>query len=94
MNKTKSKVMLGMLAGAAAGAIAGVLFAPGAGKSTRKQLVNKGRETVEDLKSKADNLAFRITEDYLSGNPEDFERLSEGSNRIRSGAYVPGSTLR
>ncbi len=39
---SSGKVFLGILAGAAAGALAGILFAPEKGSKTRKKIVKKG----------------------------------------------------
>lgn len=41
------KFVAGALIGAAAGAIAGILFAPKAGKETRKDIANKAKEYTE-----------------------------------------------
>lgn len=48
----KGKMLLGLLAGAAAGAVAGILLAPGKGSETRKNLSKRGRDTVDNLKVK------------------------------------------
>ena len=50
------KVVLGTVAGLALGAIAGILFAPEKGSATRKQIMDKGDDYVDKLKSKAENL--------------------------------------
>ena len=41
MKKTTASFLMGLLAGAAAGAIAGILFAPDKGSKTRENLRNK-----------------------------------------------------
>jgi gas vesicle protein len=41
------KVVLGLLAGVAAGAILGILFAPDKGSNTRKKIVDKGEGYAE-----------------------------------------------
>ena len=56
------KVLLGILAGIAAGALVGVLFAPDKGSSTRKKITKKGEDYVESLTEKFnDFLAGRGT---------------------------------
>ncbi len=52
MNKY-SKIGLVFLAGAAAGAIAGILFAPDKGSETRKKMSDKAREFSDIVKEKA-----------------------------------------
>lgn len=46
------KVILGALAGLAVGAIAGILLAPDKGSVTRKKIVDKGDDYLDELKSK------------------------------------------
>ncbi len=53
----KSNIVLAILAGAAAGAIVGVLYAPAKGSQTRKKLYKKGGQALEDLRDKAYILA-------------------------------------
>ena len=52
----RGKVILGMLAGAAAGSLIGILFAPDKGVDTRKKVVHKGGEYVNDLKEKINGI--------------------------------------
>ena len=47
-----SKVLLGVVVGLAAGAMAGILMAPDSGSNTRKKLSSQGQGVVDDLKSK------------------------------------------
>jgi gas vesicle protein len=53
---SSGKVVLGLLAGVAAGAVAGILFAPAKGSKTRKRILRKGEDYVDVLKDKMDDL--------------------------------------
>jgi gas vesicle protein len=53
---SRGRIVLGVLAGLAAGAIIGILFAPAKGTDTRKKIVNKGEEYVGNLKEKINGL--------------------------------------
>jgi gas vesicle protein len=58
----KSNVVLGILAGAAVGALLGVLFAPDKGSKTRRKIYRKGEDIVDDLKDKALDLAEKAND--------------------------------
>jgi len=49
---SKSKVLAGLLVGAAAGAVLGLLLAPEKGSDTRKKIADKKNKFGEDLKNK------------------------------------------
>jgi gas vesicle protein len=49
---SSGKVLLGVLAGVAAGALLGVLFAPDKGWNTRKRISKKADDYAEELKDK------------------------------------------
>jgi gas vesicle protein len=53
---SRGKIILGALAGVAAGALIGILFAPDKGSNTRKKIVHKGEEYVDNLKEKISGL--------------------------------------
>ena len=76
----KGTVLFGLLAGAAAGAVAGVLLAPGKGSETRRNLSNKSRETVDNLKGKVNDFVDTVADKYLSGTE------SQNSGGFRDGS--------
>ena len=49
---SSGKVVLGLLTGVAAGAIAGLLFAPDKGSGTRKKIIKKGKNYEKKLEKK------------------------------------------
>jgi gas vesicle protein len=56
MIMARGRIILGVLAGVAAGALIGILFAPDKGSSTRKKIVHKGEDYVENLKEKINGI--------------------------------------
>lgn len=73
------KVILGTVAGLALGVIAGILFAPEKGSTTRRQIMDKGNGFVEDLKSKFDEFRDTITEKFEStkDDAENFANIGK-----------------
>jgi gas vesicle protein len=61
---SSGKVFLGVLAGLAAGAMLGVLFAPDKGTETRKKIVKKGDEYVDALSEKFNEFLDDVTEKF------------------------------
>lgn len=59
-----NKVVLGVLAGVAVGALAGILFAPAKGIKTRKRIVSKARSYTDELQSKIEDLVDDVSEQY------------------------------
>ncbi len=56
------KVLLGVLAGVATGALLGILFAPAKGSRTRRRILRQGESYVDGLKEKFNEYADTITE--------------------------------
>jgi len=75
------KILLGVLAGVAAGALLGVLFAPDKGTVTRKKIVKKGDHYADALKVKFDEYMDTISEKIEDGE-EYAEDLKEKFNEF------------
>ncbi len=69
---SRGKIVLGALAGVAAGTLIGILFAPDKGSSTRKKITDKGEEYVHNLKGK-------ITGVMNNGEHKRTERVRESA---------------
>jgi gas vesicle protein len=67
-----SKVLLGVVVGLAAGAMAGILMAPEKGSETRKKISTKGQGYVDDLKGKFN--------DFLDGFMSHVETVKDDAN--------------
>lgn len=58
----KEKLLLGALAGLAAGAILGILLAPKKGRTMRKNLIRKGEYLAGTAKDKVDEFLHNVSE--------------------------------
>ncbi|MBK8703077.1 MAG: YtxH domain-containing protein [Saprospiraceae bacterium] len=70
------KLLLGILAGLAAGAAMGILFAPDKGASTRKKITNKGDAYLNELGNKFSDLIDGVVK-KIETVKEDALRLAE-----------------
>ena len=59
-----SKLLLGVLAGMAAGAVLGILLAPDKGSETRRKIMDKSGEFADDIKEKFNGVSNSIKEKY------------------------------
>ncbi len=57
---SSGKLLLGVLAGVAVGALAGILLAPDKGSETRKKISKKGDEYIDTLKEKFNDFLEQI----------------------------------
>lgn len=61
---SSGKVLLGVLAGLAAGAMIGVLFAPDKGTVTRKNITKKGEDYADAVKEKFNEFLDSISDKF------------------------------
>ena len=71
-----AKVVLGVLAGAATGALLGVLFAPAKGAVTRRTYVRKGERQLDELKHSFNEFIDSLT-DKFDKVKEDVSEFAE-----------------
>jgi len=82
-----SKVLLGVVVGLAAGAMAGILMAPDSGPNTRKKLSSQGQGMVEDLKGKFN--------DFLDGFMNQVETVKDDDSDMADRAKAKiGETIK
>lgn len=59
-----TKTVLGILLGMGIGVAVGVLFAPDKGSNTRKKIMDKGKDYVDDLKHQFDGIKQEASEKF------------------------------
>lgn len=82
-----SKVLLGVLAGAATGAILGVLFAPDNGVETRRRLGEGSRDIANNLKSKFSELVDGIADKYENAKEGAADLIEQGKQKASNLAH-------
>jgi len=75
-----AKVVLGVVAGAATGALLGVLFAPARGTVTRRSILRKGERQVDDLKHSFNEFIDSITDKFDKVKEEVVDFAEEAMN--------------
>jgi gas vesicle protein len=86
------KILIGVLAGAVAGTVLGILYAPDKGSNTRKRFSRKSYTYSDELEEKFNELIDSITEQFQTVVEEvnlmaDAERLKSEKLKAKS----PGS---
>lgn len=76
------KLVLGLLAGVAAGAVLGILFAPNKGSKTRKKILSKGEKYSDELKEKYDGMAEAVSEKYDELKAEAENIIQKGKEKF------------
>jgi gas vesicle protein len=81
---SSGKVLLGLLAGIAAGALLGVLFAPDKGSVTRGKISRKGEDYAETLKEKFNEFLDNISEKFEEVKEEVSDHAEQGKAKSES----------
>jgi gas vesicle protein len=79
---SSGKVFLGVLAGAATGALAGILFAPAKGSKTRKKISRKGEDYLDAVKESYNDLLDTITEKMEKVKEDVSEFADKKMNKV------------
>ena len=77
------KVLLGLVAGAAAGAVLGILFAPEKGTITREQISQKGEDLLASLKTKFDDFLETANKEMEVAKSEAEDLLAKGKEKAQ-----------
>jgi len=75
------KVLSGLVAG---GAVLGILFAPEKGSFTRNQISQKGKDLMDNLKTKFDDFLVNATNEMEEVKSEAEDLLAKGRKRESS----------
>lgn len=76
------KVLLGVLAGVATGAVLGILFAPDKGSSTRKKIAKKSDEYAEELGVKFDKIMDSISDKFETVRMDAVHLVEKGKRKL------------
>jgi len=77
------KVLLGILAGAAAGAALGILFAPEKGSVTRKKITRKGEDVWDNLQAKFEDFISTAREKINETKNEAEDLYEKGKEKVQ-----------
>ena len=85
MSQKTTNIILGFAAGAAAGLIAGILFAPDKGSKTRHKIVKKAKKGTSKLKKNVGDKVNELKEtmnSYVDDVKEKFQHLEKEAKGI------------
>jgi gas vesicle protein len=77
------KVLTGILAGFAAGAVIGILFAPDKGSATRRKIADKSDDYTAELKAKYDELRDTVRGKYASAKQGVRDLAAKGKETLK-----------
>jgi len=75
---SSGKVLLGVLAGIAAGATLGILFAPDKGSTTRRKISQKGDDYADEIGEKFNEFIESISDKFETVKEEAIRMAKDG----------------
>lgn len=91
--KSASNLVFGLLAGAAIGAIAGILFAPEKGSDTRKKLMEGAGEAGDSLKNSFNDFVDNVKEKFRDAKTEVEDVAEKGASKYNSLSHQEKNAL-
>jgi gas vesicle protein len=79
------KLLLGVLAGVAAGALVGILFAPDKGTETRKKISKKGAGYTGELKDSFNEMVNVMSSKFNKTKEEASDLVEQGKSIVEQG---------
>ena len=80
------KVLSGLLAGAAVGAMLGVLFAPASGAATRRIIYRKGENEFDSLKGKFNEFVEGASHKFETAKENVSDMMDKGKTKMEDEA--------
>ena len=77
---SSGKLITGILAGIATGALLGILFAPDKGEETRKKISKKGNDLTDSLKKRYNDFSDDISQKLEKGKEKAASMKADANN--------------
>jgi len=88
-----SKLILGVLAGVAAGTTLGLLFAPDSGENTRKKIAETGEDYLAELECRYEDLLNALTSRISQFKEEASVAMGQAESKVMDQKERMGSKL-
>jgi gas vesicle protein len=85
---SSGKILLGVVAGVAAGTVLGMLVAPRKGSASRKKVAQTGSEYAEEAKDKFNEYIDAVTGEFDTAKGNAIDLVSKTKEKVRSVADV------